>query len=313
MSAVQTTYALRNGLKIPALGFGTWQSKPGEVGDAVRKAIQVGFRHIDCAAVYGNEAEIGAALKELMTAHVVRREELFITSKLWNTEHRPLDVRAACMDTIRNLQVGYLDLYLIHWPCAMRKGMGPMPRNNTGGCHMDSVAILETWGAMESLVDDGLVKSIGVSNFTIEQLRDVDTHARIKPAVNQVEVHPALPQKELRAAAKALGIMTEAYCPMAVGFSGHSKGLHTHPEIIAMARKANCTPAQLLLRWNIQSGNIVLSKSVTAQRIAENGAIPFGELSAETMKALDDFGAKYHLRVCNPDFFLRERTTAIFQ
>lgn len=190
------TIKLNNGRSIPTVGLGTWKSKPGEVASAVKTAIQAGYRHIDCAAVYGNEKEVGEALKSCIGS-AVNREDLFITSKLWNTKHNPSDVRPALMQTLSDLGLDYLDLYLIHWPIALKDGDEPFPKDADGKLIYAYHDPYDTWQAMETLVNDGLVRAIGLSNFNSKQVDDIISKSQIKPAVLQVECHPYLNQAQL--------------------------------------------------------------------------------------------------------------------
>jgi len=196
--ALDRTFKLVSGYTIPALGLGTWQAKPNEVKQAIQKALQVGYRHIDTATLYMNEKEIGEAISGFKD-----RESLFVTTKLWSTDHRKEYIRPALNSSLSDLRLSYLDLYLIHSPLAFKRGSGFFPLDDAGKLMLDPQATLkETWEELESLVDDGKVKSLGVSNFTITKLRDLLSYARIKPAVLQVELHPYLPQTELLEFAK---------------------------------------------------------------------------------------------------------------
>ena len=190
------TVRLSNGASMPLLGLGTWQAPKGEVGAAVAAALKVGYRHIDCAAIYGNEKEVGVALAAALGSGM-RRKDVFVTSKLWNSEHAPEHVRAACVQTLADLQLEYLDLYIIHWPQQMAKTAGStaaIPKDADGNVKYAYVPLLETWRALEALVDEGLVKAIGVSNFNAKQLGAICSSARIPPACNQVECHPYFAQ-----------------------------------------------------------------------------------------------------------------------
>ena len=313
MAALQQSLKLNNGATIPVLGFGTWQSDPGVVGVALREAIKAGFRHIDCARVYRNEPELGEVFSELLDSGAIKREDLFITSKLWNTDHRPEHVEEACRKTLQDLKVGYLDLYLMHWPANFRHPEkfetveDWFPKNEKGGTHQDPVPIAETWAAMEKLVDQGLVKSIGISNFNEERIRELFKTARIKPVCNQIEVQPALPQEKLRAVNKEFEMVTQSYCPLGIGFTTGptqpEKTVMEDPQIQEIAKKANISPAQLLLRWNLQMGNVVLTKSVTPSRIVENANTVYGQLSPDTMEALRVWGKENPWRCVNPKIF----------
>jgi len=194
MALLTNSLKLNNGFEMPLLGLGTWKSKAGEVEVAVESALKCGYRHLDCAACYGNEEEVGAGIR----ASGVPRGEIFITSKLWNTKHHPDDVEAACRKTLADLGLDYLDLYLIHWPMAFERGKKPFPKNEDGSLRYDfSIHPTETWLAMERLVTIGLVRTIGLSNFNSEQIADILERGSIVPAVNQVESHPYLGQAQL--------------------------------------------------------------------------------------------------------------------
>ncbi|KAK2748566.1 hypothetical protein FQN57_000701 [Myotisia sp. PD_48] len=265
--ASKTTYVLNSGYKIPALGLGTWQSKLHEVEKAVEVALKAGYRHIDGAAAYGNETEVGAGVKN----SGVPREEIFLTSKLWNTNHRPENVEPACDKSLRDLGVKYLDLYLIHWPVAFVPGEGLFPREpETGKMHLDNgVTIKETWRAMESLVKKGKVRSIGVSNFTKDKLEDLLSYAEIPPAVNQIEAHPYLQQPELKQYMEEKNIHLQAYSPLGNNLKGKPRVVDD-PFVQKIADRYGVSAARVLIAWAVQRGTIVLAKSVTPERIVDN-------------------------------------------
>ncbi|OBB91759.1 aldo/keto reductase [Mycobacterium sp. 852002-30065_SCH5024008] len=262
-------FALNNGsTEIPALGFGTSLSDNTKTRDAVKTAVELGFRHLDAAERYRNEAEVGAALKELFAQRTVRREELFVTTKLWNNNHRPERVRAALQASLNRLGLDAVDLYLVHTPFAFKPGDDQDPRDIHGAVvYDDGVSLAETWTAMESLVDEGLTRAIGLSDIDAAGARNIIETARIKPAVVEVESHPYHPQWELHGLRETDGVILLAFASL-----GHAlePRLLDDPLVVSIARRLGKTPAQVLLAWGIQRGSAVLTASVTPARIREN-------------------------------------------
>jgi diketogulonate reductase-like aldo/keto reductase len=250
---------LNNGVEIPQLGFGVWQVPDDEATAAVATALEAGYRSIDTAAIYGNEEGTGKAL----TTSGLPREELFVTTKLWNAEQGYDSTLRAFDASLDKLGLEYIDLYLIHWPVPSRD------------------LYVDTWKAFEQIYADGRARAIGVSNFHQAHLRRILAEGTVVPAVNQVELHPNLQQTELRAFNAEHGIATEAWSPL-----GSGKGLLDDPEIVALAAKHSRTPAQVVLRWHIQLGNIVIPKSVTPSRIRENIDVFDFELDGKDLAVL---------------------------
>ena len=263
------TITLNNETKMPIIGLGTFLSSTGEVYKAVRWALKLGYRHIDCASVYGNQNEVGQAIQDAINEDGIKRHELFITSKLWNDSHKIEDVKPAFEQTLSELKLDYLDLYLIHWPVAQKKGT-QMPKDDDDWLSLEEVPLWETYSEMEKLYEQGLCKAIGVSNFNKEHLGKLISKTQIIPAVNQVECHPLLNQKELIEYCSKNNIAVTAYSPLGAQYSHGS--LLANPRIVDIAAKNNATPAQVLLAWQIARGVIVIPKSVHEDRIKENFA-----------------------------------------
>ena len=259
-----------NGDKIPSIGLGTWLSKKNEVYDAVVEAIRVGYRHIDCAYIYQNEKEIGQAIQFAIKSGWVKREDLFITSKLWNSDHAPERVDIAIRRSLKDLQLDYLDLYLIHWPVAFKTGH-EQAKDASDLLTPDEMPILTTWQAMEQSKINGLTKHIGVSNFNIQKLQKLINEAGIKPELNQVELHPYFQQTDLVDFCHKNELLVTAYSPLGSRHLVQSEaGLTREKVIIEMALKYSCSPAQVLLAWGMQRGIAVIPKSVHPVRIQEN-------------------------------------------
>ena len=266
---------LNNGVRMPQLGFGVWQVPDDEATAAVATALEAGYRSIDTAAIYGNEKGTGKAL----AGSGLPREELFVTTKLWNAD-QGYDAALRAFDTsLGKLGLEYVDLYLIHWP---------QPRRGR---------YAETWRALERIAGEGRARAIGVSNFHAPHLRTVISEGTVVPAVNQIELHPRLPQAELRALHAEHGIATEAWSPL-----GQGKGLLDSPVIGRVAERHGRTPAQVVLRWHLQLGNVVIPKSVTPSRIRENADVFGFELDTADLAALSGLADGTRLGP-NPDTF----------
>ncbi|TMR91779.1 aldo/keto reductase [Nonomuraea basaltis] len=258
-----------DGVQIPQLGFGVWQIPSGEAEQAVRTALEAGYRHIDTAAAYGNEEGVGRAVRGCG----LPREKVFVTTKLWNADHGRAE--EAFDESLARLGLDYVDLFLIHWP---------VPKQDK---------YVQAWGALEKIYRDGRARAIGTSNFTVKTLTRLIDETDITPSINQIELHPYLQQREMRAFHEANGILTEAWSPL-----GQGKGLLNDPALAVLSEKHGRTPAQIVLRWHLQLGSVVIPKSATPSRIAENIKVFDFILDTEDIAAI---GALNRSRRIGPD------------
>ncbi|WP_422479443.1 aldo/keto reductase [Pleomorphochaeta sp. DL1XJH-081] len=301
--------------KIPAIGLGTFGSdhvEPDAIAKAVRMAVEMGYRHIDCASVYGNEKQIGEVLSQLFADGVVKREDLWITGKLWNDKHDPIDARASFEQSLKDLQLDYLDLYLIHWP---------FPNYHPPKCSIDSRSpnaipydhdrYMATWRVLESLVDEGLTRHIGSSNMTIPKMELLLRDARIKPACNEMELHPHFQQPDLVAFCKENGIVPIGYSPL--GSPGRPERDRTHddsvdmedPVIVKIAKDHSVHPATICLKWAAANGHVPIPFSTKERNIRSNmEAVSTDPLSSEEKQAID--GIDRNCRLIKGHVFLWE-------
>ncbi|OIW05661.1 hypothetical protein TanjilG_23447 [Lupinus angustifolius] len=290
---------LNNGLKMPILGLGVWRMQGQEIRDLILNSIKLGYRHFDCAADYKNETEVGDALKEAFSSGLVKREELFITTKLWNSDHG--HVIEACKDSLKKLQLDYLDLYLVHFPVATKHtGVGTTDSalGDDGVLDIDTTISLETtWHAMEELVSLGLVHSIGISNYDIFLTRDCLAYSKIKPAVNQIETHPYFQRDSLLKFSQKHGVVVTAHTPLG-GAAANTEWFGSvsclDDQVLKdLAEKYKKTAAQIALRWGIQRNTVVIPKTSKLERLKENFQVFDFELSKEDIELIRSIDKKY--------------------
>jgi len=287
-----TKIPLNNGSSaMPALGFGTLIPDPVATKNATQAALEAGFRAIDTAERYRTETEVGQAMQDVFKAGKIKRQDVFVITKLWNTNHRPDRVKPACQASLKRLQLDFVDLYLIHTPFAFQPGDDQDPRDASGNVIYDkTVSLLDTWRALEALVDEGRCKAIGLSDISLEQTQEIFNAARIKPAVVHVESHPYLPEWELLDYCKKNGIVLQAFAAL-----GHSSqpNLLEDPIITGIAQRVKKTPAQVALAWAIQRGTAPLTTSKNPSRIQENFNV--SALSEDDVRQISE-GIKSRIR-----------------
>ena len=300
---------LNTGHQIPMLGYGTWRSKPGIVYDAVRKAIELGYRHFDCAYMYQNESEIGKAFNDAFKAGEVKREDLFVTSKLWNNRHDPKIVQRAFESTLADLNIGYLDLYLIHWPVALKESV-LIPESAADMVSLSDLPLAKTWEAMVKLTESDPLKSVGVSNFSEVKIKDITAKVGMKPAVNQVELHPYLQQSSLKSFCDTEEIVLTAYSPLGSydrptdRSANNEPNLFEDPILEKIAQEQNISVAQVMLAWAVNRGTTVIPKSTNDERMAQNLAAADIELTDNQMGRITSLDR--HYRFVKGDFWCQE-------
>jgi alcohol dehydrogenase (NADP+) len=303
------TIQFENGDQMPIFGLGTWKSTPGEVYTAVKDALRLGYRHIDCASLYGNEAEVGQALTESINEGIVSRDQLWLTSKLWNNAHAPENVQLSLEKTLSDLQIESIDLYLIHWPVVLREEV-LFHESAIDLIALDTLPISKTWQTLEAMVDKGLCRHIGVSNFSIVKLRKLLETARLMPEMNQIELHPYLQQPTMLEFCSSNSIHITAYAPL--GSADRPSRLKVegepvlleNPTISRIAEHHNVTPAQVLISWAIHRQTVVIPKSVNSERLRQN--LNAGEVSLTQEDMQEIAGLDRNRRYISGDFWVVE-------
>ncbi|KAK3196401.1 Glycerol 2-dehydrogenase (NADP(+)) [Lecanicillium sp. MT-2017a] len=299
-------FTLNNGVKIPAVGFGTFANEgaKGETYKAVMCALKVGYRHLDCAWFYLNESEVGDAIRDFLKENPsVKRSDIFVTTKVWNHLHEPDEVKWSMESSLQKMGLEYVDLFLVHWPIAAEKNEDYLPKLGADGKYIIKKDLTynhePTWRAMEDLLAAGKARAIGVSNWTIPDLKKTLAYAKVKPAVNQIEIHPFLPNGELVEFCLQNGIIPQAYSPLGSQNQVPSTGekVRTDKTLNAVAERSGKTLAQILLSWGLRRGYIVLPKSSTPSRIESNFEIP--HLSDEDFEAVQCVAKGRHTRFVN--------------
>ncbi|NND32539.1 MAG: aldo/keto reductase [Saprospiraceae bacterium] len=284
-------FTFANGDKMPLFGLGTWKSNDRDAYKAVREAIRIGYRHFDCAARYENEKEVGEAFSDAIAAGEVKRKELWITSKLWNNAHLPEHVQPNLEATLRDLQIEYIDLYLMHWPVALKPEV-IFPAKGDEFLSLDEIPLIDTWKALEKCHKMGLARHIGVSNFNIPKIEKLIAQGGMTPECNQVESHPFLQQPKLFAYCQENHIAYTAYSPL--GSQDRPARLKKetdplileHPTVMDIAKETNSTPGQVLIAWAVQRGSAVIPKSSNPGRLRQNFAAASMDLSADQMERI---------------------------
>ncbi|EWG53721.1 hypothetical protein FVEG_12091 [Fusarium verticillioides 7600] len=302
----KTTFTLNNGVKMPGLGFGTFANEgaKGETYDAVKCALKVGYRHLDCAWFYLNEGEVGQAVRDFLAENKdVKREDIFICTKVWNHLHEPEEVKWSFENSLKNFGLDYIDLFLIHWPIAAEKDEDYKPKIGPDGKYVIKKDLTEnpepTWRAMEEIYASGKARAIGVSNWTVEGLKKLLSFAKVKPAVNQIEIHPFLPNEGLVKFCQENDILPSAYSPLGSQNQVPTTGekVRTNETLNAVAERSGNTLAQVLLAWGLRRGYAVLPKSSTPSRIESNFQVP--NLSDEDFEAIQSVAKGRHTRFVN--------------